>query len=174
MKNLVKKLVLKFKLKHFTIFVICCVALGIFTSQASLVDGQKNIIKFNQNPKNYNLKLQIFDSDKFIAEFMIAKAKSEELKIYGLMNLNELPQNFGMIFPFDQQQIINMWMKNTLIALDMIFIDENNEIISIKKNAEPKSLDIISSQKPAKMVLEVNGGISDKLGIKIGQKIIIN
>lgn len=76
-----------------------------------------------------------------------------------------------MIFIFESPRIINMWMKNTYIPLDMIFIDENNQIIKIEKNTTPHSLEIISSDKKAIKVLEINAGLSDKFDIKIGNKI---
>jgi uncharacterized protein len=174
MKKLAKKLTEKITLKRFTFFIICCVLLGIISSQASLVDSPKEIIQFNQDPKNYNFKLQILDSNKEIASFFVAIANSDESKIYGLMNIKELPKNFGMIFPFDDEEIIYMWMKNTLISLDMVFINEDDVIVHIHEKATPRSLDIIPSEKPAIKVLEINGGLAKKLGIKIGQKILLD
>jgi uncharacterized membrane protein (UPF0127 family) len=67
-----------------------------------------------------------------------------------------------------------MWMKNTRIALDMVFIDKNNQIATIVTNTEPYSLDIISSEKEVKKVLEINAGLVKKFGIKVGQKIKIS
>lgn len=131
-------------------------------------DGQQ----FNRDPKNYNVKLQIFDNSKKIGEVLVAIANNDRTREYGLMNLERLDQKRGMLFVFDDNRVINMWMKNTLIPLDMIFIDENNFIINIKELTEPLSLTVISSQKMAKKVLEINGGLSKKLGIKNGQKII--
>lgn len=87
------------------------------------------------------------------------------------MNLKKLHPKYGMIFIFESPRIINMWMKNTYIPLDMIFIDENNQIIKIEKNTTPHSLEIISSDKKAIKVLEINAGLSDKFDIKIGNKI---
>jgi len=130
--------------------------------------------QFNRDLKNYNVKLQIFESTtkpKAI-EFRVAIADNDKTRVEGLMNLQKLASNQGMLFIFDNNQIVNMWMKNTIIALDMIFIDENDVIVNIKENTEPFSLAIISSQKPAKKVLEINAGLSKKLGIKNGQKIV--
>lgn len=126
---------------------------------------------FNRNPKNYNVKLQIFDKTKSIAQFAVAIAKTKETEEYGLMNLSHLNAQNGMLFSFSAPQIVNMWMKNTLISLDMIFIDQNDYIVNIKEKAVPSSLDVISSQKNVTKVLEINGGLCKKFGIKIGQKI---
>lgn len=129
--------------------------------------------QFNRDLKNYNVKLQIFEpSNKKVTEFRVAIADNDATREYGLMNLKKLDSNRGMLFILNNNQVTGMWMKNTLIPLDMIFIDENNVIVNIHENAVPLSLAIILSQKPTKKVLEINGGLSKKLGIKNGQKIV--
>jgi uncharacterized membrane protein (UPF0127 family) len=135
----------------------------------------KDILQFNRDAKNYNAKLQIIDSDqKEITQFLIAIADSDARKMYGLMNLDKLPQNQGMLFVFAKSEVITMWMKNTRIPLDMLFIDSDNIIANIKTNAKPYSLEVIYSEKEVKKVLEINGGLVKKLGIKVGQKILIS
>ncbi len=167
-----KKIARKFDLKRFTFVIFTCVAVVAVILRAPQNIDAKEILEFNRDPQNYNVKLQILDLDqKLVSEFLVSIADSEEKKMYGLMNLDELPQNFGMIFPFKKSQVIMMWMKNTRISLDMIFIDEDNVIASISTNAQPYSLDIISSDVKVKKVLEINGGLVEKLGIKVGQKI---
>jgi len=104
---------------------------------------------------------------------MVIKAITNKEKQYGLMNLEHLAAQNGMLFIFQDSKIIKMWMKNTLIPLDMIFIDENNRIIDIKANNKPLSLKIISSAKKANKVLEINAGLAKKLQIKVGDKIKI-
>lgn len=143
---------------------------------ARLIDffAPDDIDMFNKDPKNYNAKIQIYDREsKKIAEFKIAIAETEQQKMYGLMNLKNLPIDQGMLFPFRPNQVINMWMKNTKIPLDIIFIDSDNEISSIHSNAEPESEEIISSIKEARYALEINGGLSKKLGIESRQKVQI-
>ena len=128
----------------------------------------KNFNKINQN---YNVKLEIFDNDKKIHEFRVAIADNDEKRSYGLMNLRRLGVKKGMLFIFNEPAIINMWMKNTLIPLDMIFINDKNEIVKIEEYTKPQNLDIISSQKLVDKVLEINAGLSKKYNIKPGQKI---
>jgi uncharacterized membrane protein (UPF0127 family) len=155
-------------MKNFLTITIFFLGLIFLSLQGFAHDSQQ----FNRDLKNYNVKLQIFAGEHKTAEFSVAIANNDATREYGLMNLSKLNQKRGMLFIFDDSLIIKMWMKNTLIPLDMIFIDENNVIVNIKENAEPLSLAIISSQKMVRKVLEINGGLSKKLGIKNGQKII--
>jgi uncharacterized protein len=163
--------------------IICTLILLIITTlmSAKLVaqDNYENSIneleKFNLDLKNYNSKLTISDNkNNIIASFDVAKAITQEQKIYGLMNLKSLPEKYGMIFIFNESKVVNMWMKNTNIALDMIFIDKENTILNISHNNNPNSLEIISSVEKVDKVLEINAGLAKKLKIKIGQKIKIN
>ena len=88
----------------------------------------------------------------------------------------KLNENDGMLFVFDDESYLAFWMKNTLIPLDIIFIDENYGIVDIK-NAVPCKEDpcaLYKSLKPAKYVLEVNTNFTAKNKIKVGDKVIIN
>lgn len=126
---------------------------------------------FNRNVKNYNKNLVIFDKKSpRIAEFRAAIADNDQKRQFGLMNLERLDEQKGMLFLFEKPDIIYMWMKNTLIPLDMIFIN-GDEIVAIKENAQPLSLDVISSQFSIDKVLEINAGLVKKYGIKTTQKI---
>ncbi len=89
------------------------------------------------------------------------------------MNLDYLPINHGMIFDFKKEQIATMWMKNTRIPLDMIFIDKDHHIVNIE-TAKPYSLDLISSKAEVVKVLEINAGLAKKFGIKPQDKVKIN
>lgn len=143
----------------------------IFTKPTSNLSAQE-AEQFNRNLKNYNVKLQILNQNKKqVAQFSTAIADNNKKRRTGLMNLNILPDNQAMLFIFEKSNIITMWMKNTRIPLDMLFIDENDTIVNIKTNSTPYSLDIISSEKMVNKVLEINAGLTNKLGIKIGYKI---
>ena len=134
----------------------------------------KEVGPFNSNLKNYNVKLQILNKDKKqIAEFATAIADDNYKRRVGLMNLNSLPKNNAMLFIFEESQVIEMWMKNTVIPLDMLFIDKNNIITKIVTNTTPFALATISSKNPVNRVLEINAGLSDKLGIKVGKVVKI-
>lgn len=85
-----------------------------------------------------------------------------------------LPQDEGMLFIFNEEGSYPFWMKNTLIPLDIIWIDENKEVVFISENSQPCKDDFCSNINPgrsAKYVLEVNGGIAKKIGLKTGDSI---
>ncbi len=160
------------------IFLLTITLVVVFCGQSFAKKTKKNFkfdpAEFNSNFKNYNQKITILNNyNQNIAEFMIAIADNEEKQGYGLMNLDYLPENLGMIFPKEKPQKIFMWMKNTKIPLDMIFFDQDFKIIFIEKNTKPFSLETITSDKDSIGVLEINGGIADKLKIKEGYKILI-
>src|SRR5580765_111697 len=98
--------------------------------------------------------------------FSVEMATTEEEKTTGLMYRKELPDGKGMLFDFSPEQQVSMWMKNTYIPLDMIFIRADGRILRIAENTEPLSTKIISSGGPAKAVLEVIGGTAQKYGIQ--------
>jgi uncharacterized membrane protein (UPF0127 family) len=94
-----------------------------------------------------------------------------EEKTTGLMYRKELPDGKGMLFDFSPEQQISMWMKNTYISLDMIFIRADGRILRIAENTEPLSTKIISSGGLAKGVLEVIAGTAQKYGIQPGDRV---
>jgi len=128
----------------------------------------------DSHDKNYNTNLQIINNkNAIIGKFKVKIVSDEKNREIGLMFVKYLPKNHGMLFKFENEQIIHMWMKNTKIPLDMIFIDKNNKIVNIKSDAVPESLQVISSEKEADKVLEINGGLCRKLNINIGDLINI-
>lgn len=103
--------------------------------------------------------------------FSVEMATTEEEKTTGLMYRKELAEGKGMLFDFSPEQQISMWMKNTFISLDMIFIRADGRILRIAENTEPQSTKIISSGGPAKGVLEVIAGTAKKYGIAPGDRV---
>jgi uncharacterized membrane protein (UPF0127 family) len=103
--------------------------------------------------------------------FTVEMAVNEHEKTTGLMYRQELPDGRGMLFDFSPEQPISMWMKNTFIPLDMIFIRSDGRISRIAENTEPQSLAIISSGPPARAVLEVIAGTARKYGIAVGDRV---
>jgi uncharacterized protein len=108
--------------------------------------------------------------------FSIEIADTPEERQLGLMYRKQLPELSGMLFVFQQSGQYNFWMKNTLIPLDMIWIDAQNKIIDIKQ-ATPCTADPCPTYNPqwfSSYVLELNNWISEKYGIKIGDIVEIN
>jgi uncharacterized membrane protein (UPF0127 family) len=103
--------------------------------------------------------------------FSVEMATTEEEKQTGLMHRKELPDGKGMLFDFSPEQQISMWMKNTYISLDMIFIRADGRILRIAENTEPLSTKIVSSGGLAKGVLEVIAGTAKKYGIQPGDRV---
>jgi hypothetical protein len=103
--------------------------------------------------------------------FAVEMATTDEEKEKGLMFRKELADGKGMLFDFTPEQEVSMWMKNTFISLDMIFIRADGRILRIAENTEPQSTRIISSGGPAKGVLEVIAGTARKYGIAPGDRV---
>ncbi len=103
--------------------------------------------------------------------FSVEMATTEQEKETGLMYRKELPDGKGMLFDFSPEQQVSMWMKNTYIPLDMIFIRADGRILRIAENTEPLSTKIIPSGGPAKGVLEVIAGTAKKYGIAPGDRV---
>ena len=103
--------------------------------------------------------------------FSVEMATTEQEKETGLMYRKELADGKGMLFDFSPEQEVSMWMKNTYISLDMIFIKADGRILRIAENTEPLSTKIIPSNGPVKGVLEVIAGTAQKYGIKPGDRV---
>lgn len=103
--------------------------------------------------------------------FAIEFVANDADRAKGLMFRTELPEGRGMLFDFAREQEIAMWMKNTLISLDMIFIEGDGRIRRIAENTTPLSESIIPSGGPVRGVLEVIAGTARKFGIKPGDRV---
>ena len=102
-------------------------------------------------------------------QFEVMTTNGERAK--GLMFRRSLPAKSGMLFVYDRPQAATMWMKNTYIPLDMVFIASDGTIKHVHANAVPLSTDAVPSQFPVRAVLEINGGSARLLGIKPGDKV---
>ncbi len=103
--------------------------------------------------------------------FTVEIADTEPLRTRGLMFRQRLPEDRGMLFDFETPRPVSMWMKNTLIPLDMLFIREDGTIAYIAENTVPQSLDTIGISEPVLAVLELAGGTAKKRGIRAGDKV---
>ena len=103
--------------------------------------------------------------------FKVWMATTDARREQGLMYVKSLPPQRGMLFVFEYPQVLNFWMKNTKIPLDLLFIAANGQVIRIAENAEPESLATISSLGAALGVLELAGGTAKTLGLRPGLRV---
>jgi uncharacterized protein len=108
---------------------------------------------------------------RVLQKFDIEISQIPEEREQGLMYRKSMTDKQGMLFMFEYPEPQSFWMRNTYISLDIIYLNEKLEVVSIQKNAAPQSEKPLPSGKPAQYVLEINGGLSDKLGIKPGTKV---
>jgi uncharacterized protein len=110
------------------------------------------------------------DDDSF--EFQVEMAVSPAQRSQGLMFRESLDEDRGMLFDFGRPQVASMWMRNTYVPLDMLFIDAAGRITQIAANTQPLSDTVVASREPVRAVLELRGGVSAKLGIEPGHRVI--
>ncbi|PSC05674.1 hypothetical protein SLNSH_06750 [Alsobacter soli] len=103
--------------------------------------------------------------------FEVEVMRTEQERAKGLMFRRYMPEDRGMLFDFKETQPVMMWMKDTFIPLDMVFIRKDGTIARIAENTEPHSTRTISSGEPVYAVLEINAGVSAKLGMKPGDAV---
>lgn len=121
-----------------------------------------------------------FPTDRLVIEtrdgarhgFEIEIADDPDTRAYGLMFVEEMAEDRGMLFDYGRDQRVSMWMKNTYIPLDMLFIEADGEIESIIERTTPHSLQPRSSKGRVRAVLELKGGTAARLGIAPGDRVV--
>lgn len=124
------------------------------------------------SPSALSEHLDIVTQDGTRRGFTIEVARKPSERERGLMYRQSLPADAGMLFDFESDQLVEMWMKNTFIPLDMLFISRDGTVVRIAADAVPQSLAIISSGGPVRAVLEIKGGEAARQGITPGAKVI--
>lgn len=104
-------------------------------------------------------------------EFTVDVVDTAETRAQGLMYVQELAPDAGMLFDFQQERPVSFWMRNTFIPLDMLFIEADGTILNIHVNARPHDTTSIPSAGPVQFVLEIAGGRSVELGIEAGDQV---
>lgn len=121
--------------------------------------------------KEGELTLLKSQTDSIIAKLDIEIADSEYETQTGLMYRTKLEEKQGMLFIFPDSALHSFYMKNTQIALDLLFIDSEMQLVSFHENATPLNETGISSNVPVQYVLEINAGLIEKWGLEIGDRI---
>jgi len=104
--------------------------------------------------------------------FKVEVAETPEQMMQGLMFRRSLAPDAGMLFDYKHPTAATMWMRNTLIPLDMLFVDVRGKIVNIQQRAVPQSEDIIPAAAPVRAVIELNGGTAERLGIAQGDQVV--
>jgi len=105
-------------------------------------------------------------------KFTVELATTPPQMAQGLMFRQSLAPDAGMLFDFVAPSMATMWMKNTLIPLDMLFVDAKGQIVNIHERAVPGSLETIAAAAPVRAVIELNGGTAARLGIRPGDRVV--
>lgn len=104
-------------------------------------------------------------------EFRVEVADKPSERAKGLMYRKSMPEDQGMLFDFHVEGPVMMWMKNTYLPLDMIFVSRQGVVTKVAANTVPMSEEVISSAGPACAVIELNAGTAEKIGLKAGDQI---
>ena len=138
----------------FIFIIICLIVIGVW-----FLIQPEDSLEIN----NMVFAVEVVDTDEQIKK--------------GLSGRSELAENQGMLFIFNQSGFYPFWMKEMLFPIDIIWLNNNKEVVFIKKDAQPcleENCQIIEPDKKARYVLEVKAGIADKINIKIGDKLIFD
>ena len=131
-------------------------------------------------PAQAQSRLESFERDRLVIEtasgarhsFEVEMALTPGQQAQGLMFRRDLAENAGMLFVYGRDGPISMWMKNTLIPLDMLFLARDGRIVRVAARTVPLSLETISAGEAVAGVLELNGGTADRLGIGPGDRVV--
>jgi uncharacterized membrane protein (UPF0127 family) len=131
---------------------------AVLLAPVGALAGEKGAIVFKTTTGEHSFDIEVM------------RTGAERAK--GLMFRRSLPERSGMLFLYDRPQAANMWMKNTYIPLDMVFIAEGGTVHRIEANTEPFSTALISSEGDIVAVLELNAGEAARIGLKPGDQAI--
>ena len=148
-------------------FALSCALLAVCAGAFAQVGPLEDLGKFPSGPLTITGDKKNGKAVKL--EFTVWLADTPRRQAQGLMFVRSLPELRGMLFVHPSPQNISMWMKNTYIPLDMVFIDAKGRIQQIVEQTRPHSLELIQSRAPALAVLEIAGGEAKRLGIQPGQ-----
>ena len=155
---------------HFYIFIIILCSsfifvLSIFTANARTLDDLEDLEK-----GSVSIKLNSNES----IEFSVLIAESNKDRRQGLMHIEFMEENQGMLFVFNPPRRVSMWMRNTPMSLDILFIDRNGKVINMEENTTPYSTKALSSGGTIRWVLEINSGLAKTKGIKTGDLVLLD
>ena len=166
-----KKTKNKFKLNASKVAtIIVLIAVAVFFVVNNFINNNETEVKYYTFRKEGELTFtDTLGNAKIKIDLEIADSEYE--RQLGLMNRKSMEETQGMLFIFQYERMQSFWMRNTLIPLDILFINKDKEIITIHKNTETLSAQSYPSTAPAIYVVELVGGFTDKYNIVKGDKI---
>lgn len=149
--------------------VLCCALVAALGMSAGVAKAEEPITQAQARLPTAPLTITTRDGQRH--EFTVELAKTYRQQEVGEMFRKHLPENEGMLFMWATPQVSDMWMRNTLVPLDIVFIDSTNHIHAIAENAVPLSEAILRSDGVVANTLELAGGVTAKLGIRVGDAV---
>jgi uncharacterized membrane protein (UPF0127 family) len=143
---------------------LCVLALVLALHTMTLASGALGDLPLEQ--------AEIISADGTRHVFAVRLADTAETRARGLMYVTALEPDHGMLFDFGETRMVGMWMKNTPLSLDMLFISADGVIAKIARQTTPFSTGIINSDRPVRAVLEIRGGRAAELGIQPGDRVL--
>jgi uncharacterized protein len=152
---------------------VLAVALFLSVNFSALSTGRADTPDSTQLDRAFRQStLQIATPDARLHTFKVWIADDNERRARGLMFVKQLADNEGMLFVYEEAQRISMWMKNTFISLDMVFIAADGKVINVAENTQPQSLTTVESDGDAIGVVELKGGTAARLRIAKGARVM--
>lgn len=153
--------------------LLVVVAISLTTNLSRMSDKWDDANRTGQ-PTPAQVKMESIEivSGERRHRFMVEVMKTDADRARGLMFRSSMPQDNGMLFDFGQDQMVTMWMKNTYLSLDMVFIFADGRIHRIESRTEPQSEKTIASGVPVRAVLELNANVASRLNLKPGDRIV--
>ena len=142
--------------------IVGIVVLGFFVAFPALA----------QNAAPFERSSLVIESAKERHAFSVEVARSTQQQAQGLMYRRDMAADHGMLFDYNPPRRVAMWMKNTFLPLDMLFIAFDGRVARIAQRTLPQSLDMIDSAGPVRGVLELNAGTVARLGIAVGDRVV--
>jgi uncharacterized membrane protein (UPF0127 family) len=158
------------KLRPRAIAALAVVAVALLGLLALAQEDKAPVVK-QGNAQAFARSELIIETSSGPLRLDVEIAKTNQQRSQGLMFRTSLERNSGMIFLYDSPREISMWMKNTILSLDMLFIGEDGRIKRIVANTTPMSEATISSRGPVSAVLELSAGAAKRLAIKPGDRV---
>lgn len=177
------------KISTYILLGVFVIAGGVYLARPLLIDNKTTDVPSDTNPVSASAppvvnasastasgiikegEVTFVREGKTLRKIDVEIAENDTDRQKGLMFRPFMADSVGMLFVFDRPEPQGFWMKNTMISLDIIYVDENKKIVSIQKNAKPYSEENLPSFGNAQYVVEVNGGYCDKYGIKVGDSV---